>query len=113
MLVYVQKLMVTDMKLFLKVLPFLFIFNCFAKQNGVPNGLFYTNASTLIQKTEVNSDKKSKECVNSVLGYVAAGDMSVEKISSKAGIKNVTGVTHTSNGALGIFQEYCVIIQGN
>ena len=76
-------------------------------------GVFYTElqyGDTATTATAAN--KEGKACVQSILGWVATGDASVEAAKKNGGITEVASVDHTAKSILGIVGEWCTVVRG-
>jgi TRL-like protein family len=62
--------------------------------------------------TATSASKEGKACVQSILGWVAQGDASVEAAKKNGGIKEVSSVDHTAKSILGIVGEWCTVVRG-
>ena len=63
--------------------------------------------------TATATPKEGKACVQSILGWIATGDASVEMAKKNGGIKEVSSVDHTSKNILGIIGEWCTVVKGS
>jgi hypothetical protein len=78
----------------------------------VPHGILFTGGKMGVQGGAGAADKTGKACMNSVLGLVAWGDASLEAAKAAGGVKEVINMNYEVNNVLGIWGEYCLIVQG-
>ncbi len=62
---------------------------------------------------EAGASKEGKACGQSILGWVATGDASVQAAKAAGGITKVASVDHSAKNILGILGEWCTIVRGN
>ena len=77
-----------------------------------PHGILFTSGKMGVQGGSGPADKTGKACMNSVLGFVAWGDASLEAAKAAGGVKEVVNMNYEVNNVLGIWGEYCLIVQG-
>ena len=58
------------------------------------------------------ASKEGKACVQSILGWVAQGDASIEAAKKAGGITEVSSVDHTAKNTLGVIGEWCTVVKG-
>jgi len=86
---------------------------CMAVDSPV-RGWVYTEAKFGNQGTDgPAATKTGKACATSILAMVATGDASQEKAMANGGITQITYVDHTAKSILGIWGEYCTIVNGS
>ena len=76
---------------------------------GIYNETKYGNTAT----DEAGASKEGKACGQSILGWVATGDASVQAAKAAGGITKVASVDHSAKNILGILGEWCTIVRGN
>jgi hypothetical protein len=62
---------------------------------------------------ETGASKEGKACGQSILGWVATGDASIQAAKAAGGITKVASVDHSAKNILGILGEWCTIVRGN
>jgi hypothetical protein len=62
--------------------------------------------------TATAASKEGKACAQSILGWVAQGDASVDAAKKAGGITEVSSVDHTANNILGIVGTWCTVVRG-
>ncbi len=78
----------------------------------VPMGIVYTDGKMGIQAVSGAAGKTGKACMTSILGLVATGDASIEAAKAAGGITEVTNINYEVNNILGIYGQYCLVVQG-
>ena len=78
----------------------------------VPMGAIYTGGKMGIQAGSGAAGKTGTACMTSVLGLVAFGDASIEAAKAAGGITEVTNINYEVNNILGIYGQYCIVLQG-
>jgi hypothetical protein len=78
----------------------------------MPMGVFFTNGKMGVQTGGGQADKTGKACMTSILGLVATGDASIEAAKAAGGIKEVVNINYEVNNVLGVYGEYCIVLQG-
>jgi hypothetical protein len=78
----------------------------------MPHGMLFTGGKMGAQGGSGAADKSGKACMNSVLGLVAWGDASLQAAKAAGGVKDVVNIEYEVNNVLGIWGEYCIIVQG-
>lgn len=88
--------------------------SCFATQYGIPAYIGTVNNGAVGRSGNAESSDMltGKACANSILGYIAVGDASIQAAARKNGIKQIASVSHTTSGVLGVSAEYCTIVRG-
>jgi hypothetical protein len=77
-------------------------------------GIIYTEAKYGDTATdEAGGSKEGKACGQSILGWVATGDASVQAAKAAGGITKVSSVDHSAKNIVGILGEWCTIVRGN
>jgi hypothetical protein len=56
--------------------------------------------------------KQGKGCIKNFFGLIATGSASAVEIAKKAGIKKITSIDYTFEGASTYYGNYCVIVTG-
>jgi hypothetical protein len=56
--------------------------------------------------------KQGKGCIKNFFGLIATGSASAVEIAKKAGIKKITSIDYTFEGASTFYGNYCVIVTG-
>ncbi len=76
-------------------------------------GIFYTEVKYGDTATTATAaSKEGKACAQSILGWVATGDASVDTAKKNGGITEVSSVDHTAHNILGIVGEWCTVVKG-
>jgi hypothetical protein len=78
----------------------------------IPGGALFVGGKMGVQAGSGPTDKTGKACMNSLLGLVAWGDASLEAAKAAGGIKEVVNMNYEVNNILGIWGEYCLVVQG-
>ncbi len=78
----------------------------------VPMGAIYTDGKMGIQAASGAGGKMGRACMTSILGLVATGDASIEAAKAAGGITEVTNINYEVNNILGIYGQYCLVVQG-
>ncbi len=78
----------------------------------VPVGVVYTDGKMGVQAVSGASGKTGRACMTSILGLVATGDASIEAAKAAGGITEVTNINYEVNNILGVYGQYCLVVQG-
>ena len=77
-------------------------------------GWLYTDAKFGDEaENGVGATKTGKACATSILTMFATGDASVEAAKANGGITQVAVVDQSAKNFLGIWGEFCTIVQGS
>ncbi|MEJ2690483.1 MAG: TRL-like family protein [Deltaproteobacteria bacterium] len=82
-----------------------------ATMNDVPGALFAQYKSARDAEGSVKG-KTGEACAESILGWIATGDASVEKAAANGGITSVTSVDRKVKNVLGLYAQYCTVVKG-
>jgi hypothetical protein len=106
------------MKMFkkLQVLLFLgamlFAYGCASVSSPVMGSLFTDVKGPITATQETSAGKTGKACATGILGLVATGDASIDAAKKAGGVIQVSSVDHSSKSILGIWTEFCTIVNG-
>ena len=78
----------------------------------MPMGAMYTDGKMGVQAGSGAAGKTGRACMTSILGLVATGDASIEAAKAAGGITEVTNINYEVNNILGIYGQYCLVVQG-
>ncbi len=78
----------------------------------LPMGAIYTDGKMGVQAVSGTAGKTGRACMTSILGLVATGDASIEAAKAAGGITEVTNINYVVNNILGIYGQYCLVVQG-
>ena len=77
------------------------------------NGALFTSVKGPVNATTSTGISKSgQSCATNLLGLIAVGDSSISTAKEKAGISKVANIDHQSTTVLGLFSNFCTIVEG-
>lgn len=82
-----------------------------ATMNDIPGGLFADYTSGRDAEGSVGG-KTGEACAESILGWIAIGDASIETAAKNGGITTVTTVNRRVKNYLGVYAQYCTVVKG-
>lgn len=86
---------------------------CATAVSPVGNGALFTSVKGPVNATTSTGISKSgQSCATNILGLIAVGDSSISTAKEKADISKVANIDHQSTTVLGLFSNYCTIVEG-
>ncbi len=86
---------------------------CMPVASPLAGGIFADVKYGIVATDAPAAPKEGKACANTILGWVATGDASIQAAKTAGGITTVAVVDHSTKNILGIFAEWCTIVRGN
>ena len=78
----------------------------------VPTGILFTEGKMGMQEDGTKGTKTGKACMNSYLALIAIGDASIDAAKKNGGINKVEKIDYEVRNILGLYGEYCLVVQG-
>ena len=78
----------------------------------IPAGGLYVGGTMGVQGGSGPAPKVGKACMSSVLGLVAWGDASIGAAKAQGGITEVVNMNYEVSNILGIYGQYCLVVEG-
>lgn len=79
--------------------------------NMIPGGI-YSDVKLPGQASTNAGSKTGTACANSILGWIARGDASIDAAKQAGGITKVSSVDHSVENILGFYATYCTTVKG-
>ena len=99
-------------KIILISIAAMFVSGCALPTRQPVTGLLYSDTKATENVTNnAAATKTGTACMSSILG-VATGDASMEAAKKAGGITQVAYVDNTSEGVLGVWAKYCLVVHG-
>jgi hypothetical protein len=80
--------------------------------NAFVFGGIYSGYKSPGQLGTAQAGKIGEACANSILGWIATGDASIEEAKRAGGITQVAYVDHEQFSVLGVYATTCTIVHG-
>lgn len=89
-----------------------FFMGCAMASSPVSGFIFMDVKGPIAADAGASASKEGKACANSILGWIATGDASIEAAMKNGGISRVATIDHNSTGILGFYATFCTIVRG-
>lgn len=91
----------------------LVVSSCAFVQSPV-SGFLYTDVNSGIAVTaNTKGEKVGQACSQTVLGWFATGDSSIDTARRNGGVTSIVSVDAKAWSILGVYGKYCTIVRGN
>ena len=86
---------------------------CAIAPNQVGWALIQKTTEPIVAIPPADASKLGEACASNILGFIAMGDMSIEKAKFNGGIKTVSSVNQSTFSVATFFVKKCTIVTGS